>query len=102
MQADAPAAPVQQLDEEAPPGSESVWGVTVEAPVVAKPTVAEPAAESRPVRPVSMPAEGSSETPPESRPESVGARAANSNTLLTIMVVALVTLVVSVFVLLRR
>ena len=102
MQVDAPAAPVPQLDEEAPSVSESVWGVTVEAPVVAKPTVAEPTAERRPVRPVSMPIEVPSETAPESRPESIGARAANSNALLTIMVVALVTLVVSVFVLLRR
>jgi hypothetical protein len=102
----SPAPPAEPADE-VPSTSESVWGVTVVAPVVAKPsitepTITEPTVAARPAQFGVKSTEIPAETAP--RPEHAPATAStgNSNTSITIMVVALVILAVSVFVLLRR
>ena len=84
------------------PAGESVWGVTVEAPVVAKATIAEPIVPAEPIRPSQTAAQVSSESTTEARAGSVAAPAGNGNAMITIIVVALVTLAVSVFFLLGR
>lgn len=94
-------APPHMADEETP-ASESVWGVTIEAPVVAKPTSTS-ALEPARATSVTPPAEEvPSQSTAQSQAEPVVPPPANNKTLITVMVVALVTLVVSVFALLRR
>jgi hypothetical protein len=101
MQDESPAAP-PQLEDDTPSTSESVWGVTVEAPIVSKPSITAPSQPGRPAPPATAPSDVPPETPAESRAGSVTAPAANGNTSITIMVIALVTLAVAVFFLLRR
>lgn len=101
MQDESAAAP-PQLEDDTPSTSESVRGVTVEAPVVAKPTITAPSQPAGPAPLATAPSDVPPETPAESRAGSVTAPAANSNTSITIMVIALVTLAVAVFFLLRR
>jgi hypothetical protein len=105
MRVAAAAAPRPEPEDETattPPSGESVWGVTVEAPIVAKPTISRPTEPVRRTRLVEPPVEIPPETASESQAGSGTASAANRNTSITIMVVALVILAVSVFVLLRR
>jgi hypothetical protein len=101
-QDDPAAAPPPEPEEETPSTSESVWGVTLEAPVVTAPTTtdASPRAESPQL--AAVPAERLAEMAVGTRPGASVAPTANRNTLVTIMVVALVTLAVAAFVLLGR
>ena len=101
MQLEPAAVPPPQPEEDAPSASESVWGVTVEAPVVATPSITEHAERARASRLAARAADIPSETTREPNVGSVAVPASNSNTLITVMVVALVILAVSVFVLLR-
>jgi hypothetical protein len=79
--------------------------VTVEAPVVTRPNVAprDHTASIGPIRRASSPVDAATEPASGSRVGgTVAVPSASSNALITVVVVALVTLAVAVFVLLRR